>query len=106
MTTFWASGLWHIAVAVRVNVDAAVQLFAAVTIYGAAVALVAALEQRRGKIALGARLGRAGQWTARAVAIVCTFLFTAVIHQIFWAGMLGRPVGLVLGLLKGLFWLT
>ena len=92
--------------AVRVNFDAALQLFVAVTVYGAAVAVVAVLEQRPNGLPLVARFGRVGRHAVRGAMIAFTFLFTAVIHQVFWAGMLGRPVGQVVGLLKGLFWLT
>jgi hypothetical protein len=103
MTTFWASGLWHFAVAARVNAAAAVQLFAALTIYGAAVAVATWAEGRPGLQALDARLGRGGRGAVRAGMIAFTFLFTALIHQVFWNGMFGRPLADTAGLLRGLF---
>ena len=106
MTTFWASGLWHLAVAVRVNLDAALQLFTAVTLYGAAVAISAWAEGRPALQAFNARLGRAARWAVRGGMVVFTFLFTSLIHQVFWGGMLGLPRADVLDLLRGLFGLS
>lgn len=105
MTTFWASGLWHLAVAPRVNADAAIQLFAAVSIYGAAVAVSAWVEGRSSQRAAGAPRGRPARYAVRGLGVVLTFLFTALIHQVFWGGMLGLPVARLLALLQGLFWL-
>jgi alginate O-acetyltransferase complex protein AlgI len=107
MTTFWVSGLWHLAVAQSVNVDGAVQLFAAVSIYGAAVAIFS-LPERRPALqarlqAAGERIGRPGRWAVTGLMIALTFLFTAIIHQVFWGGMLGLPVERSLDLLRGLF---
>jgi D-alanyl-lipoteichoic acid acyltransferase DltB (MBOAT superfamily) len=110
MTTFWASGLWHLAIAIKVSADAAIQLFAAVTVYGAAVALFAAVERRPALQAslqrAGARIGHAGRWAVTGLMIAFTFLFTAVIHQVFWGGQAARPLAATLDLLRGLFWLN
>jgi len=103
LTVFLASGLWHLAVARVVNTDAALQLLLAVTIYGAAVAaLIKLAPSRLGEAVRGVAATRAGPALALS-QVTLTFLFMALVHQLFWAGMTGRPLAENVRLFQALF---
>lgn len=103
LTVFLASALWHIAVAKNISVDVVVQVFIALTLYGLSVALLFSLSRTvLGQLLTRARTGRYG-YLVLLSQIGFTFVFIALIHQIFWAGMTGRPLKANVQLFRQLF---
>jgi hypothetical protein len=103
LTVFTASALWHVAIARKVTSDVVVQVFAALALYGLSVAVLLRLSSTP----LGRRVAtwREGRYGPLVLAsqVGLTFVFTALVHQVFWAGMTGRPLGANVRLFRRLF---
>jgi hypothetical protein len=86
-----------------VTADVVVQIVTALTLYGLSVAVLLRLSATElGRRVSRWRSGRCGPvvWMAQ---VGFTFVLTALLHQVFWAGMTGRPLGANLRLFRRLF---
>jgi MBOAT, membrane-bound O-acyltransferase family/AhpC/TSA family len=90
-TTFVVSGLWHLSISPRWNLDSAAQLFGSGILYAFGVWVVAAAGRHAGGAFSGGR-SRGSAITRRITATIATFVFISFVHLVFRAGLSGRPL--------------
>ena len=97
VTTFLASAIWHLAFLRTLSGEGVLQIGLAFASFSLAVAALMRLTRIRGL----ARLTYRGhtpwvQGCIGAVKLVCTFSMVALIHQLFWNGLQGRPLAMTI----------
>jgi hypothetical protein len=102
LTAFMASALWHFSVSTRPGWDAAVHLTCSAILFGGAVAIIARFSPGGFSATLPVK-GHGGKLWQRIAANAGTIVFIALIHQIFRAGLAGKPIGETLEMLHTLF---
>jgi D-alanyl-lipoteichoic acid acyltransferase DltB (MBOAT superfamily) len=97
--TFFVSGLWHVAAVRVLTLGSASQMMAALLINGLAVLVTLRLFPGTGSARRSWGAGGRGRQIA---AVAATFLFTAVVFDVFWAGITNRPLAATFALLRAL----
>jgi len=102
LSAFMASSLWHFSISMRPGWDSAVHLTCSAILYGGTVAIIARFSQGGFCATLPVK-SHSGKLLQRVMANAGTIVFIAVIHQIFRAGLAGKPIGETLKMFHTLF---
>ena len=101
VTTFVASALWHVAAIRTITVGAVAQLSLGSALNAVGVLAVWHLG-RDASLTAGPRRSSERSPARTALAVAATFVFTAFVFQLFWAGIVNTPASQTVSLFKAL----